>query len=63
MALTEHDLGYASLLRISRALRERIDWDYVREHTAESPFARAFFVMLEGLGVIEAPQPTTTTAK
>ena len=56
MALTEHDLRYDSLLRISRALRERIDWDYVRERTSESPFARAFFVMLEGLGVL--PEPT-----
>jgi predicted nucleotidyltransferase len=56
MALTEHSLRYDSLLRISRALRERIDWDYVRDHTSESPFARAFFVMLEGLGVL--PEPT-----
>ena len=56
MALTEHSLNYDTLLRISRALRERIDWDYVREHTHESPFARAFFVMLEGLGVL--PEPT-----
>ena len=52
MALTEHSLRYDSLLRISRALREQIDWDYVREHTSSSPFARAFFVMLEGLGVL-----------
>ncbi len=56
MALTEQTLDYQGLLRISRALRERIDWDHVRERTAESPFARAFFVMLEGLGVL--PEPT-----
>ena len=56
MALTEHSLRYDSLLRIARALRERIDWDYVRGQTRESPFARAFFVMLEGLGVL--PEPT-----
>jgi predicted nucleotidyltransferase len=59
MALTEHSLDYDTLLRISRALRERIDWDYVREHTQDSPFARAFFVMLEGLGVL----PESTSAK
>jgi predicted nucleotidyltransferase len=57
MALTEHSLNYDTLLRISRALRERIDWEYVREQTRESPFARAFFVMLEGLGVL--PEPTS----
>ena len=57
MALTEHSLRYDSLLRIARALREQIDWEYVRDKTQESPFARAFFVMLEGLGVL--PEPTS----
>src|SRR3712207_8853488 len=55
MALTEHSLRYDSLLRIARATREQVDWDYVREHTSTSPFARAFFVMLEGLGVLPEP--------
>ncbi len=63
MALTEHSLSYDTLLRIARALRERIDWDYVRERTRESPFARAFFVMLEGLGVLPEPHLDTTNAK
>jgi hypothetical protein len=52
-AITEHSLRYEGLLAISRALRERIDWDAVRERSKESPFARAFFVMLEGLEIIE----------
>jgi predicted nucleotidyltransferase len=60
MALTEHSLRYDSLLRISRALRERIDWDYVRRHTDSSPFARAFFVMLEGLGVLDGAKTAPT---
>ena len=34
MALDEHALRYESLLAISRALRERIDWDDVRSRTA-----------------------------
>ncbi|WP_051323745.1 nucleotidyltransferase [Candidatus Solirubrobacter pratensis] len=59
MALSEHALRYESLLAISRALRERIDWDDVRARTGESPFARAFFVMLEGLGVVPEAKPTT----
>lgn len=54
MALTEHHLRYEGLLRIARALRERIDWEHVRAATAPSPFARAFFVLLEGLGVLPA---------
>jgi hypothetical protein len=54
MALTEHALRYESLLPIARAVREQVDWADVRVRTAESPFARAFFVMLEGLGIVSA---------
>jgi hypothetical protein len=57
MALTEHSLRYEGLLQISRALREQIDWEQVRARTAESPFARAFFVLLDGLGIVPAGEP------
>jgi predicted nucleotidyltransferase len=64
MALTEHSLRYESLLPIARAVREQVDWSDVRARTAESPFARAFFVMLEGLGIVSPqdfePRPRTT---
>jgi hypothetical protein len=59
MALSEHSLRYESLLPISRALREQVDWEDVRARTSESPFARAFFVMLEGLGILPEAKPTT----
>mgnify|MGYP001085447211 CR=1 FL=1 len=59
MALSEHSLRYESLLPIARALREQVDWDDVRARTGESPFARAFFVMLEGLGILPEAKPTT----
>jgi predicted nucleotidyltransferase len=52
-AITEHSLRFEGLLAICRALRERVDWDDVRRRTEASPFARAFFVLLEGLEVIE----------
>jgi putative nucleotidyltransferase-like protein len=52
MALSEHALRYESLLQIARALREQIEWDAVRDRTAGSPFARAFFVLAEGLGIL-----------
>jgi len=63
-ALSEHALRYEGLLAISRALREQIDWDEVRARTAHSPFARAFFVLLEGLDVIGPPtaQPAARPA-
>jgi predicted nucleotidyltransferase len=59
MALSEHALRYESLLPIARALREKVDWEDVRARTSESPFARAFFVMLEGLGILPGVQLTT----
>ena len=63
MALTEHALRYESLLPIARAVREQVDWADVRARTAESPFARAFFVMLEGLGIVSEhdPEPRRAT--
>jgi hypothetical protein len=54
LALTEHSLRYESLLQISRALREQIDWHAVWARTQDSPFARAFFVLLEGLEIVPA---------
>src|SRR3954454_24937374 len=59
MALSEHALRYESLLSIARALREQVDWENVRARTAESPWARAFFVMLEGLGILPEARPAT----
>jgi hypothetical protein len=57
MALTEHSLRYEGLLQIARALREQIDWDAVRARTAESPYSRAFFVLLEDLGILPGGEP------
>jgi hypothetical protein len=51
MALTEHHLDYDSLLELARPLREQIGWDHVRKRTEHEPFARAFFVIAEGLGL------------
>jgi hypothetical protein len=60
MALTEHSIRFEGLLAIARALREQIDWAQVRDATASSPFARAFFVLLEGLEII---RPTADAPK
>jgi hypothetical protein len=53
LALTEQDPDFASVLEFARSLREQIDWDFVRERTTESPFARAFFTLTEELGIID----------
>ena len=59
MAITEQDPDYRAILEIARALREQVDWAEVEARTSDSPFARAFFTLAEGLGIIEdsAAQP------
>jgi hypothetical protein len=57
MALDEHNVDYADLLSIGRALREQIDWPGLRERTSSSPFATAFFALAEGLGIDSAKEP------
>ena len=55
LALNEQDPDLSSVLELARSLREQIDWDFVRDRTAGSPFARAFFTLVEELGVVEPP--------
>jgi Uncharacterised nucleotidyltransferase len=51
LALDEHSADYRDLILITRSLREQIDWDQLRERTAESPFATAFFALADGLEI------------
>jgi hypothetical protein len=51
MALDEHSLDYTSLLLIARAVREQIDWGKLRRRTQRSPYAQAFFTLVESLDV------------
>ena len=55
-ALTEHELDYSGVLQIARALREQIDWATVRDRTQGSPYAKAFFVLVEELGIAPAAE-------
>ena len=54
LALNEQEPDLSSVLELARSLREQIDWDVVRDRTVQSPFARAFFTLVEELGVVEA---------
>ena len=53
LAINEQSPDFSSVLELARSLREQIDWEVVRERTAESPFARAFFTLIEELGIVE----------
>lgn len=57
-SLSEQHLEYSGLLEIARATREQVDWGYVRERTVGSPFAMAYFALLEGLEIIPAHEDT-----
>jgi hypothetical protein len=52
LALNEQNLDYSGVLEMARSVREQIDWDYVRERTAGSPYAAAFLTLLEELDVV-----------
>jgi hypothetical protein len=56
MAITEQEPDYRAILEVARALREQADWSEIRARTNASPFARAFFTLAEGLGIIQ-PEP------
>jgi predicted nucleotidyltransferase len=62
-ALNEHYLDFSSLLQISRAVREQVDWDRLRERTGDSPYATAYFCLLDELGIIEAGARSPTGAR
>ena len=57
-AVDEHSADFTGLIGLARAVREQVDWGDVRRRTEDSPFARGFFVILEGLGVLPAVAPT-----
>jgi hypothetical protein len=58
MAITEQEPDYGAALEWARALREQIDWGDVRRRTEASPFAKAFFTLVEALGIVDAESVT-----
>ena len=51
LALREHNLDLGPCLEIARSLREQIDWDKLRSRTEHSPYAQAFFAVVDGLNL------------
>jgi hypothetical protein len=51
--LDEHSLDFERPLEFARSVRERIDWQDVRNRTDGSPYAKAFFTMIEELGIVD----------
>jgi predicted nucleotidyltransferase len=53
LALDEQLLDYKSLVQTARPVREQVDWDDVRARTSSSPYAAAFFTLVEELGIVD----------
>lgn len=51
-ALREHELDYEGLVQMARPIREQVDWKQVRQRTKDSPYAAAFFTLVEELGIV-----------
>jgi hypothetical protein len=47
----DHYADFGSSLPMVRALREQVDWAEVRDRTKQSPFAEAFLVLADRLGI------------
>jgi hypothetical protein len=54
LALNEQEPDYSSVLELARSLREQVDWADVRERTKQSPFAKAYFTLLDELEIVPA---------
>jgi hypothetical protein len=51
-AFSEHYCDFGTVLPIARALREKIDWDAIRQDRGQAPMPAAFLFLLERLDVI-----------
>lgn len=54
LVLGPHRCDMSELLPTARALREQIDWEAVRRKTGHSPYAEAFLLLVERLGITES---------
>lgn len=62
MALDEHSLDYTRLLAIARSLREQIDFPRLRARTSDSPYAKAFFTLVDEVGLAPSPRAGGSSA-
>jgi hypothetical protein len=51
VALSEQDPNIRPILEIARALREQVDWDFLRATVGETPFGAAVLTLVERLGI------------
>ena len=49
--IKEHEANYDDVLEIARTCREQIEWETLRTHVGDSPYAKAFFTLAEELEI------------
>lgn len=52
-SLSEHYCDFPALLPVVRAVREQLDWTRIRSATQDQPFAEAFLLLIDRLGIAE----------
>ena len=52
LALTEQDPNIRPVLEIARALREQVDWSFLRSRVGDAPFGAAMLTLIERLGIV-----------
>ena len=52
-SLTEHYCDFTPLLPVVRAVREQLDWAYLREQTRDLPFAESFLLLAKRLDLAD----------
>jgi len=63
LAINEQEPDFRAVLEIARAPREQVNWRSVERRASQSPFARAFFSLAEGLGIVDFDEvPSASTA-
>jgi hypothetical protein len=62
LALTEQDPNLRPVLEIARALREQVDWDFVRQAVEHTPFGAAVLTLVERLGVMHSETAVAAAA-
>src|SRR5215475_3711583 len=55
LSFQHHHCDFARALPMVRALREQVDWPQVRRRTSSSPFAEAFLLLADRLGLTGCP--------
>ena len=52
-SLSEHYCDFPALLPVVRAVREQLDWAQIAAATTDRPFAEAFLLLVERLGIAD----------